>query len=96
MKHRPIDTLGIAAALMFVVGMTLAAQDRYAVDAANGIGLSEFRGYEAWQVIATSQPDNAGGCGTSKDVRQPAPIVDRNFEIEFLDAGVEAFVFTFG
>ena len=29
-------------------------------------------------------------------VRQPKPIVDRLFEIEFLDPGVEAFVFTFG
>lgn len=29
-------------------------------------------------------------------VRQHAPIGDRLFEIEFLDAGVEAFVFTFG
>jgi hypothetical protein len=29
-------------------------------------------------------------------VRQSSPIVDRRFDIEFLDAGVEAFVFTFG
>jgi thiol-disulfide isomerase/thioredoxin len=29
-------------------------------------------------------------------IRQPGPISDRRFEIEFLDAGVEAFVFTFG
>jgi thiol-disulfide isomerase/thioredoxin len=29
-------------------------------------------------------------------IRQPKPIVDREFEIEFLDSGVEAFVFTFG
>jgi thiol-disulfide isomerase/thioredoxin len=29
-------------------------------------------------------------------VRQPNAIVDRQFEIEFLDPGVEAFVFTFG
>jgi hypothetical protein len=29
-------------------------------------------------------------------VRQPKPIVDRQFEIEFLDPGVEAFSFTFG
>ena len=29
-------------------------------------------------------------------IRQPAPISHRLFEIEFLDAGVEAFVFTFG
>jgi thiol-disulfide isomerase/thioredoxin len=29
-------------------------------------------------------------------VRQPGPITDRRFEIEFLDPGAEAFVFTFG
>jgi Thioredoxin like C-terminal domain/AhpC/TSA family len=29
-------------------------------------------------------------------IRQPAPIGDRRFEIEFLDPGVEVFVFTFG
>jgi thiol-disulfide isomerase/thioredoxin len=29
-------------------------------------------------------------------IRQPMPIADRQFEIEFLDAGVEAFAFTFG
>src|SRR5438270_5333410 len=29
-------------------------------------------------------------------IRQPTPIVDRQFEIEFLDPGVEAFAFTFG
>jgi thiol-disulfide isomerase/thioredoxin len=42
------------------------------------------------------------GCGTVKEqrmyqlIRQPGPIVDRKFEIEFTDAGVEAFSFTFG
>jgi thiol-disulfide isomerase/thioredoxin len=29
-------------------------------------------------------------------IRQPKPIDDRQFEIEFLDSGVEAFAFTFG
>jgi hypothetical protein len=29
-------------------------------------------------------------------IRQPGPITDRQFEIEFLDPGVEAFAFTFG
>jgi hypothetical protein len=29
-------------------------------------------------------------------IRQPKPISDRRFEIEFLDPGVEAFAFTFG
>ena len=29
-------------------------------------------------------------------IRQPQPIADRLFEIEFLDSGMEAFAFTFG
>jgi Thioredoxin like C-terminal domain len=29
-------------------------------------------------------------------IRQPSPIADRQFEIEFLGSGVEAFAFTFG
>jgi hypothetical protein len=29
-------------------------------------------------------------------IRQPKAVIDRQFEIEFLDAGVEAFAFTFG
>ena len=43
-----------------------------------------------------------GGNGTVREqrlyqlVRQPKPIVDRTFAIDFLDAGVEAFAFTFG
>jgi thiol-disulfide isomerase/thioredoxin len=43
-----------------------------------------------------------GGNGTVVEqrlyqlIRQPKPIADRQFEIEFLDAGVETFAFTFG
>jgi hypothetical protein len=42
-----------------------------------------------------------GGNGTVEQrlyqlIRQPGTIVDRRFEIEFLDAGVETFTFTFG
>jgi hypothetical protein len=29
-------------------------------------------------------------------IRQPKPIADRTLTIEFLEAGVEAFAFTFG
>jgi hypothetical protein len=29
-------------------------------------------------------------------IRQPKPVDGRRFEIEFLDAGAEAFAFTFG
>ena len=43
-----------------------------------------------------------GGNGTVVEqrlyqlIRQPKPIVDRTFEIHFLDAGVETLAFTFG
>ena len=43
-----------------------------------------------------------GGTGTVREqrlyqlARQPKPIVDRTFAIDFLDAGVETFSFTFG
>lgn len=45
---------------------------------------------------------DANGYGTVSEqrtyqlIRQPKPIADRQFAIEFLDAGVEAFDFTFG
>ena len=45
---------------------------------------------------------DAQGNGTAAEqrlyqlIRQSTPIVDRQFEIEFLDPGVEAFAFTFG
>jgi hypothetical protein len=45
---------------------------------------------------------DAGGSGTVVEqrlyqlIRQTTPIADRGFEIEFLDAGVEAFAFTCG
>jgi hypothetical protein len=45
---------------------------------------------------------DASGNGTATEqrlyqlIRQPRPIVDRTFAIEFLDAGVEAYAFTFG
>jgi thiol-disulfide isomerase/thioredoxin len=55
------------------------------------------------------QPDGAHGLDVTGDgtgvvteprlyqlLRQPAPICDRSFEIEFLDAGVAALCFTFG
>ena len=67
MTRQLIALLMVVSAMTFVITMTVVAQDRYSLKAANGVVFSEFRGYEAWQVIATSQPDDAGGCGTSKD-----------------------------
>ena len=68
MKRQHTPVMVLAAVSIFVVGVVLAAQgqDRFTLKVANGIALSEFNGYETWQLIAVSQPDDAGGCGTSK------------------------------
>jgi thiol-disulfide isomerase/thioredoxin len=63
-----------------------------------------------FRVLIDGQPPGAAhgadvdaqGNGTASEqrvyqlIRQPKPIADRQFEIEFLDPGVEAFAFTFG
>ncbi len=63
-----------------------------------------------FRVLIDGQPPDAAhgidvdaqGNGTASEqrlyqlIRQPKPIVDRKFEIEFLDPGVAAFDFTFG
>jgi hypothetical protein len=74
------------------------------------MGLSERRGTVGFRVLIDGQPPGAGhgrdvedsGKGTVTEqrlyqlIRQPEPIADRQFEIEFLDSGVEAFALTFG
>jgi hypothetical protein len=45
------------------------------------------------------QPDGSGIISDQRTyqlIRQSGPIADRLFEIEFLDAGIEAYCFTFG
>ena len=41
--------------LVVLVGIAVAAQDKYTVKVPNGLSFSEFRGYEAWQVVSISQ-----------------------------------------
>ncbi len=74
------------------------------------MGTSERRGAVPFRVFVDGQPPGANhgtdvdgqGRGTVTEqrlyqlVRQSGPIADRQFEIEFLDSGVEAFAFTFG
>ena len=38
-------------------GKAISAQDKYALKVQGGLAFSEFRGYEGWQVVATSQND---------------------------------------
>ncbi len=39
-------------------GRTYSAQDKYSVRVPNGLAFSEFRGYEAWQLVSISQNGN--------------------------------------
>jgi len=38
-------------------GMAIAQQDKYSLRVPGGLAFSEFRGYESWQVVSTSQND---------------------------------------
>ena len=74
------------------------------------MGPAAHRGPVPFRVFIDGQPPGANhgrdvddqGNGTITEprlyqlIRQSQPISDRHFEIEFLDAGVEAFAFTFG
>jgi Cytochrome P460 len=39
-------------------GKAISAQDKYTVQVPDGLALSEFRGYEKWQVVSVSQNNN--------------------------------------
>ena len=53
MKKHLIGVVFLAA----LVGLALAAQDKYTLKVPNGLAFSDFRGYEDWQVVAPSQTD---------------------------------------
>src|SRR5262245_38970147 len=66
MTNQNMARMAIVSALTLVVG-GLWAQDRFALKSPGGIAFSEFKGYEAWQLIAVSLAPEGDGCGTSKD-----------------------------
>jgi hypothetical protein len=50
------SSIATTATLLAVLGtMALGAQDKYTLSVPGGLAFSEFRGYEGWQVVATSQ-----------------------------------------
>ena len=55
MKREHIAALVVLSASIFVVTLTLAAQDRSSVKVPNGLSLAEFQGYDRWETIAPSQ-----------------------------------------
>ena len=56
----PIRIASVAAlglVLAVLGGIAFAQQDKYTVAVPGGLAFSEFRGYEGWQVVSTSQND---------------------------------------
>src|SRR5215813_12721784 len=46
-----------AVVLALLDGKAISAQDKYTLKVPGGLAFSEFRGYEGWQVVSTSQND---------------------------------------
>jgi hypothetical protein len=67
MRRLHITSIVIASGSILAAGMTLGAQDRYALRSPSGISFAELKGYEQWQLIAPSHADHGTGCGTSPD-----------------------------
>ena len=58
MNSKGIQAVAMIAVSLAVSGsMARAAQDKYTVKVPGGLAFSEFRGYERWPVVATSQND---------------------------------------
>jgi len=57
MKKKQVPTSAIVVvALTFSIGLSVwAQQDRNTLKVPNGLAFSEFKGYEAWQVVSISQ-----------------------------------------
>src|SRR5436853_6554356 len=56
MKSKRMLTIAIVTALVSALGgSAMSAQDKYALKVPGGLAFSEFRGYEAWQVVSISQ-----------------------------------------
>ncbi len=50
-----IMTIGAVLAVLSIIAF--AAQDKYTLQAPNGLAFSDLRGYENWQVVAVSQTE---------------------------------------
>jgi hypothetical protein len=47
----------VIAGWLFVLGLAISAQDKYAAKVPGGLAMSEFKGYEGWQAIGISRSD---------------------------------------
>ena len=54
-----IVVVALAVSVLAVLGgVAISAQDKYTLKVPGGLAFSEFRGYEAWQVVSISQDGN--------------------------------------
>src|SRR5260370_14360013 len=54
-KSTPISVSISVSIAVLAASVAISAQDKYTVKVPNGLAFSEFRGYEDWPVIATSE-----------------------------------------
>ena len=57
-SKRMLISVGVVVSLAVVSGVAISAakdQDKYALKVTNGLAVSEFKGYESWQLISISQ-----------------------------------------
>jgi hypothetical protein len=64
-QHVRATVIVVASVLIAGVVITAQSKDRFTLKSLSGIAFAEFKGYEDWQLIATSEAGN-DGCGTSK------------------------------
>jgi hypothetical protein len=88
MNRQLIASIVVVSASISVAGITLAENDRFALNAPNGIAFSEMRGYESWDVIGSSVTDDGGGCGSSPNPGCIKSIVGNPVMINALKAGI--------
>ena len=59
MKDKRMLTIAIIAGVLVAAGgKAISTQDKYTVKVPGGLAFSEFRGYESWQYVATSESDD--------------------------------------
>ncbi len=59
MKRKSIRVIAfVGACLSVLVGIAVAAQDKYTLRVPDGLAFSDFKGYENWQVVGVSQTDD--------------------------------------
>src|SRR5438105_9683426 len=47
----------VSVSLVALIGTAVSAQDKYSLKTSSGVALSDFRGYEDWQVVSSARTD---------------------------------------